>query len=312
MKRLRFAASLVGGVSLLATASPACAEQSLVQSQAAAPPELQLLEQRMEQLHVKSERFGISISMYLKLAKGLGFPFIIGGTGLVSVSPGEAIMTVGLPGAEEEFRTIGNVTYRYEKSIAEYDGGRPWVRSTGKTLQSTIGAPIDTVEEPESPGASTFARLIKTIGEAESYVQVGPQVVNGQQASEFEIALKPTTALSGLAGTVTSSANEPHVTSLKLDVFIAPDGLPLRTIVIAGLGSQSLTVTLDVLATEVPVLVTAPPARKTIADAKLEALKKKRERDCARRVREQARHKHGGPAVCEVEASRAPGTRAEK
>ncbi|MGH8688020.1 MAG: hypothetical protein ACREVQ_09975, partial [Burkholderiales bacterium] len=138
--KLLVGVSMIGSLALAGLSpSVVAAEESLVQTQTTVPADLQALEQKMALLHVNSERFSVVMDFGVIVGKGALFPLVIGGSGTASESPQEGSFKVGLFGAGEESRLIGDTLYRHEDSIAEYDGGRPWVRSTHSSLNRAIG-----------------------------------------------------------------------------------------------------------------------------------------------------------------------------
>jgi hypothetical protein len=67
--------------------------------------------------------------------------------------------------------------------------------------------------------------------------------------------------------------------TVELDLFIAPTGLPVRTIVTLGGRRKGTTEALDILAINVPFVASLPPpADKTISEAALRRLQHKRRR----------------------------------
>lgn len=64
---------------------------------------------------------------------------------------------------------------------------------------------------------------------------------------------------------------------VELELFIAPSGLPVRTITVLGSRSEGIGAEEDIRALEIPVVVRAPPARQTIGQAQLRKLERKRQ-----------------------------------
>jgi hypothetical protein len=211
-------------------------------------------------------------------------------------------------------RTIGKTTYTYKPSVASYDGGRPWVRSKAKPVAKPSGdsakfaAVIDSLSPTFAGGtagasAGLFSKLIEELGEAQSVQEVGPATVDGQQVTEFTASIPLARLLSPTqleAITKTSSsldellsptgspkqqeeakrrseeaAKKLSEASVELELFIAPSGLPVRTVSILGSRSEGIGVEEDILALGIPVVVHAPPARETIGEAQLRKLERK-------------------------------------
>jgi hypothetical protein len=275
--RLLVAVSMTGSLVLAGLAPSAGAtEESLVQPQATIPADLQALEQKMAQLHVNSERFSVAMDLSLELGKGAVFPLVIGGSGTVSESPQEGSFKVGLFGAGEESRLIGDTLYRHETSIAEYDGGRPWVRSTHSSLDGAIGVSPTAVIGQGAPSPGSFANLIEAVNAGESFLEVGPTIVEGRQVTEFEMTLNPENVFKSASKTMLQELSKQRPTAVKLELYISPDGLPVRTVAAIEVEHQTISIMVDILALEVPVAVKPPPARQTIDEARLNKLKRER------------------------------------
>jgi hypothetical protein len=207
-------------------------------------------------------------------------------------------------------RTIGKTIYTYKPSVASYDGGRPWVRSKAKPAPKPIGdsakfaAVIDSLSPTFAGGtAGLFSKLINELGEAQSVQEVGPATVDRQQVTEFTASvplarlLSPTqleaiTKTSSSLGELLSPTGSPKQqeeakrrseeaakklseASVELELFIAPSGLPVRTVSVLGERNEGIGVEEDILALGIPVIVHTPPARETIGEAQLRKLERK-------------------------------------
>jgi hypothetical protein len=58
-------------------------------------------------------------------------------------------------------------------------------------------------------------------------------------------------------------------------IFIAPDGLPLQSVVDLSIEGGTITVSTSVVQVNDPVSVHAPPAGRTISEARFKALEKR-------------------------------------
>jgi len=213
-------------------------------------------------------------------------------------------------------RTIGKTVYTYKPSVASYDGGRPWVRSKAKPapksgsdsakLSAVFGSLSPTFAASAGSPAGLFSKLIEELGEAQSIQEVGPATVDAQQVTEFTASISLAKLLSpkqlegitksnGSLGELLSpigsakqrdeakkhneeAATKLSETTVELELFIAPSGLPVRTSSVLGGRSEGIGVEEDILALEIPVVVHAPPARETIGEAQLAKLEKKHDR----------------------------------
>jgi hypothetical protein len=193
-------------------------------------------------------------------------------------------------------RVIGTHLYVDVPSLAHSDGGRPWVRSEERFLTKSPGAnegePLAAIFAalspalvvPPEPGEhGTFADLSEELSFAQSIHEITsltPLTVDGQPVSGF-IASIPVASL--LARRVSPkqlpqllAAARPDEQTVTLEVFIATSGVPVRTTVELGAGEEGTAIQEDLLALEVPVVLTPPPAAKTITQARLDKLENKR------------------------------------
>jgi hypothetical protein len=276
---------------------------SVAHASAETPPDLAALEQQMAQLQANSERFSFQEELSFGeglLGKGIPLDLIVAGRGEASDSPPQASGEAGLFGlAAEPVRVIGETTYRYERSAAHVDGGRPWVRSHTK---KTAGNPLEPSGLAGGQGGrqGTFTKLIEQLDGALSIEESGPVTVDDQRVTEFDASLDPTPLLAELqarskaktpqrplnsllhipsvGGSSHTGKPEPAPT-LELELFIAPNGLPVRTRETLSVEGATIAVRIDTLAINVPVHVTPPPAAQTIDEAQLKRIER---RDAAR------------------------------
>jgi hypothetical protein len=200
-------------------------------------------------------------------------------------------------------RVLGNTIYTYTPSAQHYDGGRPWVRSKLVSSAQSEGASTGLVGL--SGSSAPFAKLIEDINGALSVQEVGPMTVDGQQVIEFTASLTMATLLpakrlekfikaSRSLGEILAAGKESpkqreeakqrreaeakKISELpvEIELFIAPSGLPVRTITVIGNRNEAIDSEQDILALEVPVDVHAPPARETISEAQLRKLRARR------------------------------------
>lgn len=163
--------------------------------------------------------------------------------------------------------------------------------------------------DTRSASAPPFAKLIEDVNGSLSVQEVGPMIVDGQQVTEFTASTSLTKVLSpkqleaftkasvslGELGELLSPTGSPKQREeakkrkeesakklseapVELELFIAPSGLPVRTISVIGSRGAGIGAEEDILALEVPVVVHAPPTRETISQAQLRKLEKKRTR----------------------------------
>lgn len=199
-----------------------------------------------------------------------------------SASPRLVVVRAELFGAIPfQMRQIGEQIYlRTPLLTPPAAGGRRWISiSPAERAQqqapgkgSSSGSPFGTPEAPETG----FDKVAELIGEARSAMKVGPATIDGQQTIEFKAKLDMRQRLRRLAASIPSLSSSARQklqrAKATLDLFIASSGVPVRTRIDVELGKTGIESSEDIVATEIPVLVTAPPASETISEAELKEL----------------------------------------
>ncbi|MGO9763034.1 MAG: hypothetical protein ACLP1Q_17420 [Solirubrobacteraceae bacterium] len=299
-------------VAFLCPAAPARA--------AALPPDLVALEQQMAQLQANSERFSFQEEVSLGGLFGQGVPFIllIAGDGEASDSPPEATAVGGLLGLPEvQTRLIGDTAYSYRSTAGEIDGGRPWVSSPRKEGKEGSGLdPGGILDNDQAGRQGTFSKLIEELNGALSLEESGPATVDGQRVIEFNATLNPAPFLEQLKSQSkqpehplnslleTSPVSGPKAPAkpapppkLELEVFIAPNGLPVRARFTFSAEGATIAVRVDTLAINIPVHVTPPPPKQTITEAQLKQIERRRAARELKLALRACRHLHGKAAT---------------
>lgn len=289
---------------------------STARAAAPLPPDLVALEQQMAQLHVNSERVSFQEELSFGELSGSGIPLalIIAGKGEFSDSPSQGSFVAGLLGIDAiQTRVIGESTYTYSQRAAEVDGGRPWVRSQ-KVGNSSANIDPSGITGSDQPGPQgTFSKLIEELNGALAIQDSGPVTVEDQRVIEFDATLNPTPfleklkpqskepkhPLNSLLETPETKKRPakptppPPPPSFGLEVFIAPNGLPVRERYTFTAEGVTISVRVDTLATNIPVNVTAPPAAQTIDKAALQRIERRRAAQFRRQLRRLCRKQRG-------------------
>ena len=267
------------------------------------PPELAGLEQKMGQLQVNSARFTFQEEVSVGEFAGSGLPFalIIAGRGESGDSPSEASLEAGLAGTVGlRTRVIGETEWVDTPSAKRIDGGRPWVRRRRKAQSKAAGGldPGGLLESDGSGKQGTFGALIEELNGAQSLVDSGPVTVEDQRVIEYEASINPAPLIAQLEAEARAKEGErehpleslfpqlprggskgPPKTfaapTLELEVFIAPDGLPVRSRATFAYQGAVVSVRVDTLAINIPVSISPPPPRQTIGQAKLKKLERR-------------------------------------
>ncbi len=275
-------------VAVMVCAAPALSEAST--GTGVTPPALQSLEQKMLSLQLTSERFSASESLVGSFAPagplgGLGLDVahaatsvpLLSLTGEASFIPQEASFQSSVLGLPISGRLIGSTLYVDEPFIAKFDGHRPWVQESNQNLEEVTGVELGTLGGGAGSGAEqAFGKLIEQLNNATSIQELGPMTIDDQATTAFSASLE----LDKVAS-LTSKQKRVLLKDLepvgRLEVFIAEDGLPVRTSLALTLRPKKgqhgeLIEQSDVLAINVPVVVQAPPAAETITQAQLKLL----------------------------------------
>lgn len=282
----------------------------------APPPDLAALEAQMAQLHINTESISFQEEVSLGEFSGSGIPLalIIAGKGEFSDSPPEGEAVAGLLGVDATHtRVIGNNTYTYEPQAAQTDGGRPWVRKPTKGGQTTGVDPTGMLGSDQPGPQGTFSKLIEQLNSALTIVESGPVTVENQRAIEFDATLDPKPFIEALAANQPKRLKRPLNSlletpetrkrpakpvpppSLGLEVFIAPNGLPVRERFTFSDEGATISMRVDTLAVNIPVNVTTPPPAQTIDEAALKRIERRRvaqERKSLRKFCRRHRHRH--------------------
>lgn len=294
--------ALVASLAIGVGATGACA--------AKLPAGLIVLEQKMQALHVNSERGTI---VELVTGGSLGGEALLGSAPLrrlrhrrdrkrtvvhltthpsqsipfltadfeVSGSPKLAVIRGSFLGVLRfQERVIGEELYMRSSLLGLIDTGKPWISTDAaeraQEEESAQGgsegasAPTPSLDQPG------YAKLIKLLAHAGSVVEIGSREVDGQQTIEFQARLDGEQLLAASPGSKLSKAGGRKLrrSKMTLDLFLSDDGLPVRTAEQIQIGRDTISVVEDILATEVPVSVQPPPASETISQAELKKQEK--------------------------------------
>ena len=289
-------ALVLAAVVLSPALSQASGEKLPLHATAAAvviPPELQALEQKTLQLQLSSVRFSLSETVAGQgapagpfaglLASAPASLALLTATGEESFAPQAATFQVNLFGLiKVNGRLIGTTLYIDEPFIAREDHGRPWVVEQHQDLQQAVGVEPAALGGNAGSGATqAFGKLLEMIKNASSIQGLGPMTVDGQPTSVFAGSVD----LSKV-GNATATARKALLKLVEpiahVEVFFAENGLPVRTLIAivfrphAGKPRGELIVQSDIPAINVPVVVAAPPASKTITMKQLNKLLKRK------------------------------------
>jgi hypothetical protein len=304
------------GVALVVLVAAFLFAATTARAAAPPPPDLVALEQQMAQLHVNTERVSFQEELsFGELGSGIPFALIVTGEGEFSDSPPQGSAVAGILGLSNvQTRVIGDTVYTYRPHAGELDGGRPWVRSqkSGGASPSIDPSGVTGSDQPGPQG--TFSKLIEELGGALAIEESGPVTVEDQRVIEFDATLDPTPFLEKLKPqskepkhplnslletpeTKKTPAKSTPPPSLELEVFIAPNGLPVRARYTFSAEGVTISARVDTLATNIPVNVSAPPASQTIDEAQLKRLERRRAARELRRALRACRHEHGKQAM---------------
>ena len=249
------------------------------QAAAAVPPQLQVLEQKMQTLQVSTEHFSTKYEIATPTLKEGGFSFGLayGITGEATLSPLQANLTLDVAGKQTPERLVGETLYVYEPRLSHLDKGRPWVRIEHETLEKVIQ--FDPSGNPQSKGTTTealgaFSNLLSILNGALSIKQVGPTTVDGQAVTEFTASLSPQVLLGVFTQQEINELKLLGRPSVELLEYISETGVPVRTTLELRINGIGVSASVDISAINEPVTVTAPPIDMTVTQAQRRTLLK--------------------------------------
>jgi hypothetical protein len=278
-----------GAVAASAASSPRASAPPVVR--APLPPDLVRLERSMLALQLNGESFSASVSVSAPGAAGGPFGSfsrvlahaastfaLLTASGEESYTPQLGRFKVSFLGLKIEGRLIGTTLYAYEPFLAGVDGGRPWVEEPNKPLDQAVGVEVQSLGG--STGSNTtraFGPMIETLNGARRLREIGPYTVDGQATTGFRATVDLATGrhLSATDRRLLRKLGAGHT---HLEMFLAEDGLPVRTLLRFGVrlpngaGQAELSIQSDLAALSTPVVVEAPPAAQTITLAQLKRL----------------------------------------
>jgi hypothetical protein len=251
-------------------------------AQASTPPELAPLLQKMSELRVNSARLSGEVTLSssklprkLKALGGLKLKL----SGELSTSPPAASLEITSPEATLSVRLVNKKLYIEEPQLAKLDHGRPWIEESVKSTKKLFSA---------SPGLGSGSGLggpEASLGQFKSEVQLlkaatdvrslGQSTVDGQAVSGFAGTIAPARFEEGqFPSKLRRELRRLHIKpKAGFEVFIAANGLPVRTSLVLSLSRVKVEVTVDVPAIDFPVeAVPVPPATQTISASELEKL----------------------------------------
>src|SRR6202035_3611129 len=206
------------------------------------PAQLQLLEQRMGQLQVTSERWAqttdaSALSEVEESGTGGRRRVTQRRTHIHTSARGEATVS---PAASELFvagrpslLTVGSTLYLYSPEPRGVARARPWVRSAVPSL-ADVTARYPCGGEPSHEvslgGSGAYAGLINLLATALAPIRVaGPVLVDGRQTTEFLAEVEPLALAKGLTAKQRADIHA-HLGSERIEVFITEAGLPVRVV----------------------------------------------------------------------------------
>jgi hypothetical protein len=264
-------ASLLTAALFGTIAVPAVAKTSVTPTVASIPAAVQPLIAKIEALPVTSERYTVrtraSGTKTVKLPDGrrrrVSRSLSTSVTGEASLAPLAAKLYKKGSSGQLSSVAIGSKVYVYSPSRKHK--GRPWLLLAGVSAATLF--PFHGQDNPaiemNAGGTGTYAELVDLLATANGAVTVvGSAVVDGQQTTELKATVRPLALIQG-----TTSKQGGELTE-QLEAFVTETGLPVRVIRSERLSGISVSETTDILAVNVPVVVKAPPASKTIGGAK--------------------------------------------
>jgi hypothetical protein len=274
------------------------------------PPALQALEQKMLLIHFNTARVsdvfalgdlgtpaeGADLAAQANVCESL----IVSIDANVRLSPSGTVASSRFEGGPAIRQiSIGRTDYIYEPSVKRYDGGRPWVRSVkeapSKSSKGLFGTMPAVGEDEHGTSTEVFRGIVDAVNQAQSIREAGQTTVDGQQATEYVVTISMATLLAkhlSQKQIETAKKKSEFFKGLSeatdtLELFLTPDGMPVRTVNVIGPRNEGIGVEQDILATNIPVSIHKPPSNLTVGQARLRKLEKRYDK----------KHPHQPPAL---------------
>lgn len=295
-KMFRTAVAVWSAIALALTGVVAAASGS--EGSLALPADLVALEQKMGELQITSMRFSTQTSIVeptgdhelLETVLKSLLPSRVSGEG--TVSPRAWNVTLGPSAHALTLRLVGKTTYLYLPQIASHDHNRPWIKLGPGGLLELLAGNRKNVKMPKTAGSNVgppaiveppFDTLRKVLAGAQEVRELGAGTVNGQPVTTF-LALVTSEQLEHehLASTARPVSSPKRSLTATLEVSLAQNGLPVRTVITANDAGIVITATVDIPAVNFPLVIEAPPASQTISIPEIRKLE--------RRARKHRRH----------------------
>ncbi len=246
----------------------------------AIPPALAQLTQQMSQLRPNTVRMSLTLGLRAEVPKAPGGK-APGGEASVVMSrvlaevgiepPLASVRTVGGLGGEQ-LRLVDGEVYEFLPFLDRFDRRHPWLKLSRARYEHLEGAQAASgLMHQAGADAAPYASLAAEIDASEDFRELGPSEVNGQAVLGFAMTPQPSSTQRQAGFTAQEEAElqadlrRLGKSTSTLEVFIAADGLPVRTR--ASIGSERLAWLsgTDVTAINFPLVVVAPPAKQTIS-----------------------------------------------
>ncbi len=245
----------------------------------AIPAQLAELEAKADALQITSARVSIGTSLRLghasKGARELARLLEIKITGVETVSPPAAALTLKLFGADVRLRYVDGHTYVFSWGLGLHDGGRPWIELGHGLLGQTYGGVGKKPDVTPATGAARYGKLFTLVNDGIGIHELAPTTLYGQPVTGFQEEVEPKTGLeAGSSGGAIGglAARHPAPPKAKLTVYFAAGGAPVRVQLETGDTHTGLTLTADFPAIDFPYTIAPPPPSHVITER--EALKR--------------------------------------
>jgi hypothetical protein len=248
------------------------------------PPELAPLLAKMNELQLSSERFSGEVVFGGRLPRKLtalsGLKLQLSGE--LSSFPPAATVTTTADGKSLTLRVVNKTIYIRDASIAARDGGRPWLEENEQSINKLLAANPNLNKGTglgSSATAGEFKETATLVSTSKDIRSLGTSTIEGQSVTGFAGKVDPRKLEeSELPSSIKSRLDRVHALG-AIEIFIAANGLPVRTVLELAFDGVRMDVTENVLAEDYPVVaIVAPPASETISAAeavKLEQAAKK-------------------------------------
>jgi hypothetical protein len=187
-------------------------------------------------------------------------------------APVQARTTMSIEGAGKDVQKMDSLLtekamyIKFPRNLAaQLPGKKPWLKMTFADLEKAGGVDMkQLLEQSQQSSPDAYLKMLTAAGDIK---QVGTKAIRGEQTTQYAGTIQP----EDLAKAFTGKLREQYSTMLesmkagpiKMDVWVAADGLPRRVHQVMTLQGQQMDMTMDLFDFGTKVDVQPPAAAQT-------------------------------------------------